>query len=141
MSNPCCNETPCQWGDHPCDRKKPMSDTPRNEFLENAVYYAAKALWECSRFPEAESLQAAYSAIHAQRIDSCPDGQKCSNGTTGICWGRCVRTTHVTHTLQLVRQAIFHVLDTGRRDGLAWDFDDDEERVDFADAVQAWIVK
>lgn len=50
-------------------------------------------------------------------------------------------TTHVTHTLQLVRQAIFHVLDAGRRDGLAWDFNNDEERVDFADAVQAWIVK
>lgn len=34
----------------------------------------------------------------------------------------------------LVRQAIFHVLD-----GREWDFTDDEQRVDFADAVAAWI--
>jgi hypothetical protein len=25
LANPCCEETPCQWGDHPCDRKKPIS--------------------------------------------------------------------------------------------------------------------
>lgn len=49
-------------------------------------------------------------------------------------------TTHVTNTLQLVRQAIFHVLDEPKpKSGLTWDFDDDEDRVDFADAVVAWI--
>lgn len=34
----------------------------------------------------------------------------------------------------LVRQAIFHVLD-----GREWDFTDDEQRVDFADQVVAWL--
>ena len=24
----CCNETPCQWGDHPCERKKPLGIEP-----------------------------------------------------------------------------------------------------------------
>ena len=44
-------------------------------------------------------------------------------------------------TVALVRQAIFHVLDDGnhRTLGLEWDFTKDEERVDFADAVVAWI--
>lgn len=53
--------------------------------------------------------------------------------------------------IQLVRQAIFHVLDEGNprmrvssgyaRSGLEWDFDNDEERVDFADQVVAWFVR
>lgn len=34
----------------------------------------------------------------------------------------------------LVRQAIFHVLD-----GREWNFEDDEQRVDFADQVVAWL--
>lgn len=37
-------------------------------------------------------------------------------------------------TIQLVRQAIFHVLDDRE-----WDFENDEQRVDFADAVATWI--
>lgn len=50
----------------------------------------------------------------------------------------------VTYKLQvqLVRQAIFQILDeNGPRDtpGLAWDFNDDEERVDFADRVVALL--
>jgi hypothetical protein len=55
-------------------------------------------------------------------------------------------------TVALVRQAIFHVLDEGNprmrvssvggyaKSGLEWDFDNDEERVDFADQVVAWLV-
>lgn len=44
-------------------------------------------------------------------------------------------------TVALVRQAIFHVLDEGnpRSPGLEWDFNDNEERVDFADQVVAWL--
>lgn len=34
----------------------------------------------------------------------------------------------------LIRQAIFHVLD-----GREWDFTNDEQRVDFADFVVAWL--
>lgn len=43
----------------------------------------------------------------------------------------------------LVRQAIFHVLDSSspRTPGLQWDFTDDEQRVDFADQVVAWLVQ
>lgn len=43
----------------------------------------------------------------------------------------------------LVRQAIFHVLDESnpRTPGLAWDFDDDEQRVDFANRVVEWLVQ
>lgn len=45
--------------------------------------------------------------------------------------------------IQLVRQAIFHVLDEGnpRMPGLEWDFDNDEERVDFADQVVTWLTR
>ena len=41
----------------------------------------------------------------------------------------------------LVRQAIFTVLDEAspRTPGLAWDFNDDEQRVDFADRVASFI--
>lgn len=47
------------------------------------------------------------------------------------------------NTVALVRQAIFHVLDSAspRTPGLAWDFNDDEQRVDFADAVVAWLAR
>jgi hypothetical protein len=46
-------------------------------------------------------------------------------------------------TVALVRQAIFHVLDEGnpRTPGLAWDFNDDEQRVDFADRVVEWLAQ
>jgi hypothetical protein len=46
-------------------------------------------------------------------------------------------------TVALVRQAIFHVLDESnpRTPGLAWDFNDDEQRVDFADRVVEWLVQ
>lgn len=43
-------------------------------------------------------------------------------------------TPRINHMTQLVRQAIFHVLDDR-----AWDFENDEHRVDFADAVATWI--
>lgn len=55
--------------------------------------------------------------------------------------------------INLVRQAIFHVLDEGNprmrvssvggyaKSGLEWDFDNDEERVDFADQVVTWLVR
>lgn len=46
-------------------------------------------------------------------------------------------------TVALVRQAIFHVLDEAspRTPGLQWDFTDDEQRVDFADQVVAWLAQ
>lgn len=45
------------------------------------------------------------------------------------------------NTVALVRQAILTVLDEAnpRTAGLAWDFNDDEQRVDFADAVVTWL--
>lgn len=44
-------------------------------------------------------------------------------------------------TVALVRQAILTVLDEAnpRTPGLAWDFNDDEQRVDFADRVASFI--
>jgi hypothetical protein len=39
-----------------------------------------------------------------------------------------------SHYIQLIRQAIFHVLDERE-----WDFENDEHRVDFADQVITWI--
>lgn len=34
MSNPCCNETPCQWGEHPCERKSVKTDDGRDLMTE-----------------------------------------------------------------------------------------------------------
>ena len=39
----------------------------------------------------------------------------------------------------LVREAIFNELDHGAKDGRVWDFNLDEDRVDFADRVVTWI--
>jgi hypothetical protein len=43
--------------------------------------------------------------------------------------------------IAFVRQAILHCLDDAspRTPGLAWDFNDDEQRMDFADQVVAWL--
>ena len=51
-------------------------------------------------------------------------------------------STHLEEiNVALVRQAIFHVLDgtSPRTPGLQWDFNDDEQRVDFADQVISWL--
>lgn len=62
------------------------------------------------------------------------------------CEQQLIAVTPVTHTshdarVALVRQAIFTVLDEAnpRTPGLAWDFNDDEQRVDFADRVVSFI--
>jgi hypothetical protein len=38
-----------------------------------------------------------------------------------------------------IREAILGELDRGAKDGRVWDFDLDEDRVDFADRVVTWI--
>jgi hypothetical protein len=51
-------------------------------------------------------------------------------------------STHLEElNVALVRQAILTVLDESnpRTPGLAWNFDDDEQRVDFADQVVSWL--
>lgn len=115
-----------------------MSDTPRTDAMSELMHplhgVEAVRVVRLSRAQQLERELAAAKATIAQHTRRAEEVAI----AVGSFWCRSDEAM-----VAKVRQAIFSVLDASspRTPGLAWDFNDDEQRVDFADRVASLIIE